>query len=53
MNSRMHVLVSKMMSIAAVVLVTAVHQAAVVARAVARMIASELILIIKSVIKLT
>jgi hypothetical protein len=46
-----------MMDTAAVVLVTAVHQAAVVARVVARavaqMIASELILIIKSVIKLT
>ena len=53
MNSRMHVTISMMMFTAAVVLVTAVHQAVVVARAVAWMIATELILIVKSVIKLT
>ena len=53
MNSRMHVTISMMMFTAAVVLVTAVCQAAVVARAVAWMIATELILIVKSVIKLT
>ena len=53
MNSRMHVPISMMMFTAAAVLVTEVHQAAVVARAVAWMIATELILIVKSVIKLT
>ncbi len=52
-NSRVHVTISMMMFTAAVVLVTGVCQAAVVALAVAWMIVSELILIVKSVIKLT
>ncbi len=53
MNSWMHVLVSKMMFTAAVVLVTAVCQAAVLDQAVVWLIESEVILIIKSVFVLT